>query len=76
MNMIQIWLAFDYIYFNCHAADLPALEHPNGTTNKMNLYINQFIQLDKKNKLCEWVIDPIEKRWWLDDDEFDRWNQK
>jgi len=79
INMIQIWMAFDYIYFDCHSGDPISLIDLNEKTDVMDLYIRQFIRLgEKKNKLCEWVTDPapIEKRWWLDDDESERFDSK
>jgi hypothetical protein len=71
IDITHIWMAFTYIYYSCHSGEEPTID--NGT-NEMNLYIDQFKLLGTHKTLdWEWIDTPIEKRWWINDNEMKRW---
>ena len=73
-NVVDIFMAFDYIYFQAMNGDYL---YQTGTET-MLLYINEYsLNLNSDyNKRVKYVDGPVKKRWWTDDDEFDRFQKK
>jgi hypothetical protein len=77
MIMIQIWMACDYIW-TYESYELDKIEISAPQTIIFDSYVRQFIEIfyDHNNEDIYWSDNPIEKRWWLDDNEYFHYDLK